>query len=80
MFKGLSSFKPIIGPLLFSPLLARSLVCGNVSKPKPVFNFFWPIVGFIFWPLRYSLQTQANTKNKKKRKRKKKEEERKKVS
>jgi hypothetical protein len=68
MFKDPSSFKPIVGPLFFGPLLARFLVCANVSKPKPVFNFFWPIVGFIFWHLRYSLQTQANTKKKKKKK------------
>jgi len=29
-------------------LLPQSLVYGNVSKLKPIFNFFWPIVGFIF--------------------------------
>jgi hypothetical protein len=69
MFKGPSSFKPIVGPLLFGPLLAQSLVCGNVSKLKPVFNFFWPIVWLYFLPLKYSLQTRANTKKKKKKKR-----------
>jgi hypothetical protein len=26
----------------------KSLVCGNVSKPKLVFNLFWPTIGFIF--------------------------------
>jgi hypothetical protein len=68
MFKGPSSFKPIVGPLLFGPLLAQSLVCGNVSKLKPVFNFFWPIVWLYFFHLNYIFKTRAKKKKKKKKK------------
>jgi len=51
---------------LFS--LAQSLIYGNVSKLKPVFNFFWLIVDFIFGLLGTFFKNGPTKKKKKKKK------------